>query len=46
MKTLAIEESESVSGGIMYLAALGFVWHEARNIRDFIDGVLDGWGGM
>ena len=45
MRELQYSEIDDVSGGvaaIILVAALGFVWHEAGHIRDFVDGFLDG----
>lgn len=45
MRELQFSEINEVSGGIIPLIiALGFVWHEAGHIRDFVDGFLDGAG--
>lgn len=45
MRELKLSELHDASGGLIPLVVvLGFVWHEADHIRDFVDGFLDGAG--
>lgn len=44
MRELNVEETASVNGSAApaLLALLGFVWHEAEHIEEFVEGVFHG----
>ncbi|UWX04155.1 hypothetical protein H1235_01905 [Pseudoxanthomonas sp. NC8] len=46
MRILHANEVDAVSGGVAVITALmvlGFVYHERNNIRDFAEGVFEGY---